>query len=135
MQTVIFTDIEEKRGFFSIDEGRLHLAAFDTSKNRDMSRIFVGKITNILPNLKAAFVEYKKGVRGFLPLTDAQLSGFTCNSLLPVQVAKEAVKTKDAVLSLELSLTGIYCVVTDKPGGITFSKRLPAMKFLELPES
>ena len=126
MQTVIFTDIEEKRGFFSIDEGRLHLAAFDTSKNRDMSRIFVGKITNILPNLKAAFVEYKKGVRGFLPLTDAQLSGFTCNSLLPVQVAKEAVKTKDAVLSLELSLTGIYCVVTDKPGGITFSKKLPA---------
>lgn len=126
MQTVIFTDIEGKRGFFSIDEGRLHLAAFDTSGSRDMGQIFVGKITNILPNLKAAFVEYKKGVRGFLPLTDKQLAEFSCNSLLPVQVAKEAVKTKDAVLSLELSLTGIYCVVTDKPGGITFSKKLPA---------
>lgn len=126
MQTVIFTDIEEKRGFFSIDEGRLHLAAFDTSGSRDMGQIFVGKITNILPNLKAAFVEYKKGVKGFLPLTDKQLADFTCNSLLPVQVTKEAVKTKDAVLSLELSLTGIYCVVTDKPGGITFSKKLPA---------
>lgn len=126
MQTVIFTDIEGKRGFFSIDEGRLHLAAFDTSGSRDMGQIFVGKITNILPNLKAAFVEYKKGVRGFLPLTDKQLAEFSCNSLLPVQVAKEAVKTKDAVLSLELSMTGIYCVVTDKPGGITFSKKLPA---------
>lgn len=126
MQTVIFTDIEGKRGFFSIDEGRLHLAAFDTSGSRDMSQIFVGKITNILPNLKAAFVEYKKGVQGFLPLTNAQLTSFTCNSLLPVQVAKEAVKTKDAVLSLELSLTGIYCVVTDKPGGITFSRKLPS---------
>lgn len=126
MQTVIFTDIEGKRGFFSLDEGRLHLAAFDTSGSRDMGQIFVGKITNILPNLKAAFVEYKKGVRGFLPLTDKQLAEFSCNSLLPVQVAKEAVKTKDAVLSLELSLTGIYCVVTDKPGGITFSKKLPA---------
>lgn len=126
MQTVIFTDIEGKRGFFSIDEGRLHLAAFDTSGSRDMGQIFVGKITNILPNLKAAFVEYKKGVRGFLPLTDKQLAEFSCNSLLPVQVAKEAVKTKDAVLSLEISLTGIYCVVTDKPGGITFSKKLPA---------
>lgn len=126
MQTVIFTDIEEKRSFFSIDEGRLHLAAFDTSKSKDMSQIYVGKITNILPNLKAAFVEYKKGIRGFLPLTERQLSEFTCNSLLPVQVAKEAVKTKDAVLSLELSLTGIYCVITDKPGGITFSKKLPA---------
>ena len=126
MQTVIFTDIEGKRGFFSIDEGRLHLAAFDTSGSRDMGQIFVGKITNILPNLKAAFVEYKKGVKGFLPLTDKQLADFTCNSLLPVQVAKEAVKTKDAVLSMELSLTGIYCVVTDKPGGITFSKKLPA---------
>ncbi len=126
MQTVIFTDIEGKRGFFSIDEGRLHLAAFDTSGSRDMGQIFVGKITNILPNLKAAFVEYKKGVKGFLPLTDKQLADFTCNSLLPVQVVKEAVKTKDAVLSLELSLAGIYCVVTDKPGGITFSKKLPA---------
>lgn len=126
MQTVIFTDIEGKRGFFSIDEGRLHLAAFDTSGSRDMGQIFVGKITNILPNLKAAFVEYKKGVRGFLPLSDRQLADLTCNSLLPIQVAKEAVKTKDAVLSLELSLTGIYCVVTDKPGGITFSKKLPA---------
>lgn len=126
MQTVIFTDIEGKRSFFSIDEGRLHLAAFDTLGSRDMGQIFVGKIENILPNLKAAFVEYKKGVRGFLPLTDKQLADFTCNSFLPVQVAKEAVKTKDAVLSTELSLTGIYCVVTDKPGGITFSKKLPA---------
>lgn len=126
MQTVIFTDIEGKRGFFSIDDGRLHIAAFDTSKSRDMGRIYVGKIANILPNLKAAFVEYKKGVMGFLPLTKGQLSTFTCNSFLPVQVAKEAVKTKDALLSTELSLTGIYCVVTNQPGGITFSKKLPA---------
>lgn len=126
MQTVIFTDIEEKRSFFSIDEGRLYLAAFDISGSRDMSRIYVGKVTNILPNLKAAFVEYKKGVQGFLPLTKQQLAQLKCNSLLPVQVVKEAVKTKDAVLSLELSLTGIYCVVTDKPGGITFSKKLPS---------
>lgn len=126
MQTVIFTDIDEKRSFFSIDEGRLYLAAFDTSGSRDMSRIYVGKVTNILPNLKAAFVEYKKGVQGFLPLTKQQLSQLKCNSLLPVQVVKEAVKTKDAVLSLELSLTGIYCVVTDQPGGITFSKKLPS---------
>lgn len=126
MQTVIFTDIEEKRSFFSIDEGRLYLAAFDTSGSRDMSRIYVGKVTNILPNLKAAFVEYKKGVQGFLPLTKQQLAQLKCNSLLPVQVVKEAVKTKDAVLSLELSLTGIYCVVTDQPGEITFSKKLPS---------
>lgn len=126
MQTVIFTDIEEKRSFFSIDEGRLYLAAFDISGSRDMSRIYVGKVTNILPNLKAAFVEYKKGVQGFLPLTKQQLAQLKCNSLLPVQVVKEAVKTKDAVLSLELSLTGIYCVVTDQPGGITFSKKLPS---------
>lgn len=126
MQTVIFTDIEEKRSFFSIDEGRLYLAAFDTSGSRDMSRIYVGKVTNILPNLKAAFVEYKKGVQGFLPLTKQQLAQLKSNSLLPVQVVKEAVKTKDAVLSLELSLTGIYCVVTDQPGGITFSKKLPS---------
>lgn len=125
-QTVIFTTIEEKRGFFSLVDEKLHLASFDTCDSRDMDKIFVGKITNILPNLKAAFVEYKKGVCGFLPLTKEELASCKCEMRLPVQVVKDAVKTKEAVLSTELSLTGTYCIITSKPGGITFSKKIPA---------
>lgn len=125
-QTVIFTTIEEKRGFFSLVDEKLHLAAFDTCDSRDMDKIFVGKITNILPNLKAAFVEYKKGVCGFLPLTKEELASYKCEMRLPVQVVKDAVKTKEAVLSAELSLTGTYCIITSKPGGLTFSKKIPA---------
>ena len=63
-QTVFFTDVEKKRGFFSIVDDKLHLATFDTGESRDMNKIYVGRITNILPNLKAAFVEYRKGVCG-----------------------------------------------------------------------
>lgn len=125
-QTVIFTDVEKKRGFFSIVDDKLHLAAFDTRKSRDMNKIFVGRVSNILPNLKAAFVEYRKGVCGFLPLTGEELTVCKCEMRIPVQVVKDAVKTKEAVLSAELSLTGIYCVVTSKPGGVVCSKKLPA---------
>lgn len=125
-QTVIFTDVEKKRGFFSIVDEKLHLAAFDTSQSRDMNKIFVGKISNILPNLKAAFVEYQKGVFGFLPLTKEELAAYRCEMQLPVQIVKDAVKTKEAVLSAELSLTGVYCILTSKPGGVVCSKKLPA---------
>lgn len=131
-QTIIFTTIEQKRSFFSIIDEKLHLAAFDTCDNRDMDKIFVGKITNILPNLKAAFVEYKKGVCGFLPLTQKELESYKCEMRLPVQIVKDAVKTKEAVLSTELSLKGTYCIITSKPGGLTFSKKIPALLKEEL---
>lgn len=128
-QTIIFTDVEQKRGFFSIVDNRLHLASFDTVQERDMNKIYIGRVTNILPNLKAAFVEYRKGVCGFLPLTQQDLQSIKCEMQLPVQIVKEAVKTKEAVLSTELSLAGVYCVMIHKPGGITFSKKIPsAMK-------
>jgi ribonuclease G len=125
-QTIVFTNVEQKRGFFSIIDNQLHLAAFDTHDSRDMDRIFVGRVANILPNLKAAFVEYRKGVFGFLPLKKEALNNLKCETYLPVQVVKDAVKTKEAVLSTELSLNGIYCVVTNQPGGLTFSRKIPA---------
>lgn len=125
-QIVIFTAIEQKKCFFSLIDEKLHLAAFDTCDSRDMEKIFVGRITNILPNLKAAFVEYQKGICGFLPLTKKELETYQCEMRLPVQVVKDAVKTKEAVLSTELSLKGTYCIVTGRPGGLTFSKKIPA---------
>ncbi|MCH5280235.1 MAG: ribonuclease E/G [Lachnospiraceae bacterium] len=123
-QTVIFTDVEKQRGFFSIIDSKLHLASFDTGNKRDIDKIFIGKITNIMPNLKAAFVEYQKGVSGFLPLRTEELKQLKCNTFFPVQVEKDAIKTKEAVLSRELSLKGLYCIVTSSPGGIHFSKKL-----------
>ena len=130
-QTVIFTDVEKQRGFFSVIDNKLHLASFDTQNKRDMDKIFIGKITNIMPNLKAAFVEYQKGVSGFLPLSAKELKELKCNTFLPVQVVKDAVKTKEAVLSRELSFMGLFCIVTSNPGGIRFSKKLS----VELQES
>lgn len=124
-QTVVFTDIEKQRGFFSLVDETLHLAAFDTAACRDMNKIYVGRVSRILPNLSAAFIEYQKGVCGFLPLSGEKLASCKCEARLPVQVAKDAVKTKEAVLSTELSLTGIYCIITNSPGGVVCSKKLP----------
>lgn len=126
--TVVFTGIEGKRAFFSLVDDKLHIASFDTADTRDMDKIYLGRIQNIVPNLRAAFVEYQKGVRGFLPLNEEQLRTYKCEMRLPVQIKKEAVKTKDAVLSTELSFTGIYVVVTDKAGGLTFSKKIDKEK-------
>lgn len=125
-QTLIFTDFEGKRCFFSIIDQKLHLAAFDTSESRDMGKIFVGKVRDIKPALKAAFAEYRKGTNGFLPLPQGGLTALKGEMRMPVQITKDAVKTKDAILSGELSVTGLYCVITNKEGGVTFSRKIPA---------
>lgn len=125
-QILIFTHFEGKRCFFSIIDQKLHLAAFDTSESRDLGKIFVGKVRDVKPGLKAAFVEYKKGTNGFLPLSQNELAAMKGDMRLPVQITKDAVKTKDAILSSELSVTGLYCVITNKPGGVTFSRKIPA---------
>ena len=86
--TVVFTGIEGKRAFFSLVDDKLHIASFDTADTRDMDKIYLGRIQNIVPNLRAAFVEYQKGVRGFLPLNEEQFRTYKCELRLPVQIKK-----------------------------------------------
>lgn len=121
---VIFTTYNEKRGCFVLEKNELILASFDLSKKHDLNKIYVGRISRIMPNLNAAFVEYKKGVNGFLPLKKNQLDSYKCDMRIPVQVVKDAGEMKDAVLSEELTLTGFYSIITSTSGELNFSKKI-----------
>ena len=68
-----------------------------------IGNIYVGKVKNIVKNIDAAFVEIKKGVLCFLPLSEAEGAIFVTpkeqkklvvGDELLVQVLKDGVKTK-----------------------------------------
>ncbi len=96
----------------------------DIAEERSMiGNIYVGKVKNIVKNIDAAFVEVKKGMLCFLPLSEAEDAIFvnpkttkklTIGDELLVQVLKDGVKTKAPVLSTNLNFTGKYFVLTTK---------------------
>ena len=98
--------------------------ACDIEEERSLiGNIYVGKVKNIVKNIDAAFVEIKKGVLCFLPLSEAEGAIFTkpkeieklvVGDELLVQVLKDGVKTKAPVVSTNLNFTGRYFVLTTK---------------------
>lgn len=94
----------------------------DIEEERSLiGNIYVGKVKNIVKNIDAAFVEIKKGVLCFLPLSDAENAIFTVEKSsqklavgdeLLVQVLKDGVKTKAPVVTTNLNFTGRYFVLT-----------------------
>ena len=99
-----------------------------------LSNIYVSKVKNIVRNLNAAFVEIKPGFLCYLSLDSLKnpiitnRKKFDClkeGDEILVQVIKESLKTKDPVVSSELSLSGTYCAVTyNESGKIYFSKKI-----------
>lgn len=100
-----------------------------------LNGIYVGKVMNVAKNINAAFVELTKGQRAFLPLSHAENACILnrkadgrvlAGDELLVQVEREAVKTKEPVLTMEISIAGRYAVVFPgkERGRLQFSGKL-----------
>lgn len=103
--------------------------------------IYVGRVQSISKNIDAAFVDLGGGYLTFLPLAEGRYAQTTnrpsdgqlkAGDELLVQIAKEPMKTKQAVVTTRLSLAGQYAVVTmktgKKDGGIQVSSKLDGEK-------
>ncbi len=95
--------------------------------------IYIGKVKNISRGINSAFVEFREKQIGYYSLTDNKTHLFTdtrrSGSLKPgdelvVQVVREAVKTKEPVLTSNLNFTGRYCILTVGKTRISFSAKI-----------
>lgn len=97
-----------------------------------LGNIYIGKVNNIVKNLNSAFVDFADGRTGYYSLTDNPVSSFAdghmgklkCGDEIIVQVAKEAVKSKDPVLTGNLNFAGKYAVLTSGKTVIGFSSKI-----------
>lgn len=106
-----------------------------------VGNIYVGHVENIVKNLKAAFVRFRKDGAdmkdntGYLPLSEVvpacilgretdETSQLRNGDLVLVQVHKPAVKTKQVALTMFLSISGRFTALTLGRRGIGCSKKL-----------
>lgn len=97
-----------------------------------LGNIYIGRVQKIVKNLNSAFVDFAENQTGYYSLTDnpvpirprGSLRSLREGDEIVVQVAKDAVKTKDPVLTSNLNFTGIYGVLTAGKHVIGFSSKI-----------
>ena len=109
-----------------------------------LNSIFVARVDNIVPNINAAFVRISPKQECYLPLEDVQsplyvkkqseLKTLSIGDEIVVQVIKDAVKTKEPVVSTKLTLTGKYCVLTTRNTALGVSKKIKDDDYLHMSE-
>ena len=105
-----------------------------------VGNIYVGKVVSIAENINAAFVEISPGESCFLSLKDAanpcMIKG-KGDRLRPgdeilVQVTRDAVKTKQPVLTANISISGNYLAATHDANYLGMSAKLSDEKKREI---
>ncbi len=127
MNKLIFTTLRGRHAAVLASEKRILQFEFEGEEAAEqIGTIYIGKVRNVVKNLNAAFVEYKPGVNGYYSLNENRVHIFADGTRsdralksgdeIVVQISRAAVKTKDAVLSGELTLTGRYVAVMARTG-------------------
>lgn len=132
MNKLLITNIQGTRLTALVSEKRVLEIQIEDQTSL-LGNIYVGKVKQVVKNLNAAFVDFLPNQTGYLSLTDNKhiLYGNTIpgKSLRPgdeilVQVAKDAMKTKDPVLTTNLNFSGNYSVITTDKPIVGFSTKL-----------
>ncbi len=97
-----------------------------------LGNIYIGIVKTIVRNLNSAFVDLGNGQTGYYSLadnpeslhTDGSRKAVQCGDEIIVQVEKEAVRTKDPVLTANLNFAGRYAVLTAGKHAIGFSAKI-----------
>ncbi len=93
----------------------------EISDNAKIGDIFVAKVVNVAKQIHAAFIDYAPDKKGYLPIhsnyipviTNRKYDGrILAGDEILVQLEKEAVRTKEPVFTMNLSLAGKYSVVS-----------------------
>ncbi len=134
---IVITEYKNRLCALGFKQNQLEALHVDTQESL-LNSIYIAKVKNISKNINAAFVELFDGQMAFLPLDDVVGCPFIATAdgrlregdEIPVQVIKEAVKTKDPVVTTKLSISEAYAVISldKRKGGFQFSKKLLTSK-------
>ena len=118
------------------DENRKMLEASLNAAEAEniLGNIYIGRVENVVKNLNAAFIRISPDQICYYSLADYKQPLFTkklsekkqlaTGEELVVQVSKEALKTKDPVVSTNLNFSGKYVVLTTENQRIGISSKL-----------
>lgn len=117
---LVITKYQEKYLTLLIRDNRLLAAGATGESEGRIGAVYLGKVKNMVKNINACFVEIANGELCFLPLSVCP-EPFVLNRAfdgrllegdeLLVQLEREALKTKQASVTVNINLTGRLCVL------------------------
>ena len=107
-----------------------------------LNGIYVGRVENIVTNIKGAFIRISPKQICYLPLEDLKAPIYVkkqsahktlcMGDEIVIQVIKDAVKTKEPVCSAKLTMSGKYCVLTTDNTSFGISKKITGANHLKM---
>jgi len=128
---------EEKEGLLMAhfsEKKLVNLQIYPKQEPGILGNIYVGKVTNIVDNIGAAFIDIGNKTNCYYSLkenidpyyiNEKKNTRMCVGDEVLVQVEREAMKTKAACVSSKLSFTGKYLVLNSNDGGINVSRKIP----------
>lgn len=115
------------------DDAIIQLNLEDESERSILNNVYIGKVKNVVKNINSAFVDIGNGQMAYYSLTENRVHHYTkphtgsqlhAGDEIIVQVSKDAIKTKDPMITSTLNFAGKYCVLTVGKNHIGFSSKI-----------
>lgn len=125
MKKALVTRYQNKILYMLLEDGKeVEIDMYKDEENLIYNNIYVARVKDVVTNINAAFLEIAPGQICYFSLDEKNVlflnrknTTKVCEGdLILVQVVKEAVKTKAAVVSCEINLSGKYVVLTAGKG-------------------
>lgn len=107
----VLTEIDNIKTGFLLENGKpVEIRCYEEESL--LGNVYVGRVSNILNNINAAFVDVAKGMSCYYPLEDYHGDKkLRIGDLLTVQIVKDRIKSKQATVTTNISLNGEYVIV------------------------
>lgn len=119
---------------YNSDKKMLEVTLTPPDEDSLLGNIYIGRVENVVQNIRAAFVKISSGQTCYLSLDDLKNAFFTkklstrkeivAGDELLVQVEREAIKTKEPAVTTNLSFAGKYAVLTTANKRLGISSKL-----------
>ena len=119
---IVLTKLNEHILFMYKEKGKtVEFQIFSPDETDAVGSIYVCEIKDIVRSIDASFINYGDGKTGFLKTTK-----YKRGTLIPLMFKRAGTKDKSPLFTDELSLAGLYTVITNKDRNFSISKRLAA---------
>ncbi len=111
MKQFVFTEWNKKKLGILFEDGKaMEIRCYEADSI--LGNVYQARVSNLSPNINAAFVDIKKGESCYLSMDDYHGEKLKVGDLVTVQVVRDKIKTKRYAVTTDISLQGDYAVTT-----------------------
>lgn len=139
---VLITKIKDRQCVSLMEQDRIARFCVDSNSDNNVypnGTIVIGRVEKIVSGINAAFLSLgskeqyfmalpKKNDTGVLLVNRPYNGQIKCGDEIVVQVTKQPIKLKQAIVDYKLSFAGQYCLLENHQKGLQISSKLPEDK-------